>query len=569
MVFPSPLGDQLNPRPVAGAGNKRSSLHLQFGDSQEHRMKKLVLATAMALASVALVAAPALRAQENPSGTIQIQDPAEFNAYQTAITQTDPTAKASALEDFLTKYPNSVAKKTVLDQLIVAYEQLNQPDKVISASTRLLQLDPNNFKAIFASVYFKRAACQANIDPSTGDSKDPQTCDDASALAQKGLTAPKPSDVSDADWKNMTDTAYPIFHSAIALDYLISKKDYAAAIKEFTTALMLLPEAQTRQGLGLVDTLNLAEAYAKPGPSRDEIKAIWFYARAWNFAPANFKPQIEQKLEYWYKRYHGTIDSPEEITQQISAIKAQAAQTLFPPANFTIAAAPTPQELAHHALTSGDPKMLNLEDKEFILANASQQDAQQLWGLLQGQLTPVPGIVINAQASVLKVSVAATAAAKPRDYVVKLNTPGSCASVPPPPSELHVSEARTYLQANGASADVSAIEGLSSAHKIVIEPAVTAIDMAVTQDAKDAKNADFNVNLKEPLSCKEAPQPGVELKLQPAEELDGTYDTYTAIPATATEPARAQIVLKEGFVQQEKKAAPVHHHPAPAHHPGD
>jgi tetratricopeptide (TPR) repeat protein len=528
-------------------------------------MKKLVLATAMALASVALVAAPALRAQDQP---IQIQDPAEFNAYQTAVTQTDPTAKASAMEDFLTKYPNSVAKKTVLDQLIDTYEQLNQPDKVISAATRLLQVDPNNFKAIFASVYFKRAACQANIDPATGESKDPQTCDDASALAQKGLSAPMPAGTAAADWKRMTDAAYPIFHSAIALDYLISKKDYAAAIKEYTTSLMLLPEAQTQQGMGLVDTLNLAEAYAKPGPARDEIKAIWFYARAWNFAPAGFKPQIEQKLDYWYKRYHGTIDSPEQITQQINAIKAQAAQTLFPPADFTVAAAPTPQELAHHALTSGDPKMLNLEDKEFILANASQADAQQLWGLLQGQLTPVPGIVINAQATVLKVSVAATAAAKPKDYVVKLNTPGSCASVPPPPAS--AAGAAAYLQANGASADVSAIEGLSSAHKVVIEPAVTAIDMAVTQDAKDSKTADFNVNLKEPLSCKDAPQPGAELKLQPAEELDGTYDTYTAIPATATEPARAQIVLKEGFVQEEKKTAPVHHHPAAAgHHPGE
>src|SRR6185437_17042166 len=68
---------------------------LQFRDTQEYKMKKLVLASAMALASVALIAGPSLRAQEN-SGQLTIQDPAEFNAYQNAITQTEPATKATA-----------------------------------------------------------------------------------------------------------------------------------------------------------------------------------------------------------------------------------------------------------------------------------------------------------------------------------------------------------------------------------------------------------------------------------------------------------------------------------------
>lgn len=525
-------------------------------------MKKLVLASAMALASVALVAAPTLRAQENNSGQITIQDPAEFNAYQTAVTQTDPAAKSSALEDFLQKYPNSVVKKAVLDQLIDTYEQLNQPDKVLSAASRMLQVDPNNFKAVFATVYFKKNDCQRNIDPATGDSKDPQTCDDAAATAQKGLTMAKPAGVSDDDWKKMTDAAFPIFHSAIALDNSIVKHDYAGAINEYKTELMLYPAQQTTSGPGLVDTLNLAEAYAKPGTSRDEIKAIWFYARAWNFAPAAYKAQIEPKLEYWYKRYHGNLDG-------LDAVKTASAQSLFPPSTFTIAPAPTPPEIVHGVITSTpDLTKLNLEDKEFILANGNQEDAPKLWSVLQGQLTPVPGIVISSPASVLKVSVAATAAAKPKDYVVKLKTPGPCASVPPPPSELHVSEAKDYLQANADPTDLAQVEGLEHAHKVLIEPAVTTINMAVTQDAKDSKTADFTVNMKEPLVCKDAPDAGFEMKLQPSEELDATYDTYTAIPASNGNAAKAQIVLKDGFVQQEKKAAPVHHRPAPGHHRG-
>jgi hypothetical protein len=524
-------------------------------------MKKLVLAFAMALASAALVAAPALRAQDN-SGQITIQDPAEFNAYQTAVTQTDPATKAASLEDFLQKYPNSVVKKAVLDQLIDTYGQLNQPDKVVSAASRMLQLDPNNFKAIYVTVYFKKAACQRDIDPATGDSKDPQTCDDAAVTAQKGLTMAKPTGVSDDDFKKMTDAAYPIFHSAIALDNAIVKHDYAAAIKEYTTELMLYSAQQTTSGAGLVDTLNLAEAYAKPGASRDEIKACWFYARAWNFAPPAYKAQIEPKLEYWYKRYHGNLDGLDQV-------KTASAQTLFPPSTFTIAPAPTPVDIVHGVITSTpDLTKLNLEDKEFILANGSKDDAQKLWSVLQGQLTPVPGIVISDPATVLVVHVTTAASVKPKDYTVKLKTPGACASVPPPPTELHVKEAQDYLQANADPTDLGQIEGLDHAHRILIEPAVTTINMAVTQDAKDSKTADFTVNMKEPLSCKEAPDAGFEMKLQPAEELDATYDTYTAIPAANGNAAKAQIVLKEGFVQQEKKAAPVHHRPATGHHRG-
>jgi hypothetical protein len=143
----------------------------------------------------------------------------------------------------------------------------------------------------------------------------------------------------------------------------------------------------------------------------------------------------------------------------------------------------------------GDPTKLNLEDKEFILANGVKEDSDKLWALLKDQATPVPGIVIEATASVIKV--------------------------------------------------------------------------AVTQDAKDAKVPDFIVNLKKPLDDKDIPVAGFEFKLQPASELDATYDSFTLIPATATRSVSTQIVLRDGFVQAEKKAAPVHHptKPAAGHHP--
>jgi hypothetical protein len=476
----------------------RKYLDYHFRNSQEHCMKKLVFASAMALAGIGLVLAPALRAQaQDASGQISLP-PDQFKAYSDATTQTDPTAKAAAIESFLQTYPQTPVKNSLLDMLITAYSQANAPDKVLSAASRMLQVDPNNMQAIIATVFYKKAACQKSVDASD-TATDAQSCDDAAAAAQKGLTVAKPAGMSDDDWKKLTAGSYPIFHSAIAFDDKDSKKDFKGAIDEYTKELMLFPPDQcTKPGQCLADTLQLAQAYAKPGPSRDEVKAIWFYSRAWDFAPDAFKTQIEPLLDFWYTHYHGKLDTDAEIKSQIDAIKTQAQATLFPPSTFTVAPAPSAQELANKYCAVGpdDLKKLALADKEFLLANGSKDCTDKLWALVKDQVTPVPGIVIDATDSVIKI--------------------------------------------------------------------------AVTQDAKDNKAADFTVNLKKPLEAKDIPAAGTEFKLQPAAELDGTYDTYTQVPAAGATPASVQIVLREGFVQPEKKAGPVHHTPAKpsaAHHP--
>ena len=394
-----------------------------------------------------------------------------------ATTQSDPKAKASALEDFLVKYPQSVVKKAVLDLMMDTYQGLNDPDHALSAASRLLQVDPDNMKAIYISVVIKKGQC--------GKTQDAQTCDDAAALARKGLATTKPAGTSDDDWKKLTGATYPVFHSGIALDEAISKKDLKAAEAEYAAELMLYTDAQS-QTVGLPDTLQLATAYSMPGAGQDLVKSVWFFARVWDFAPANYKAQIEPKLEYYYKKYHGKLDGLDDI-------KAKATATTFPPGDLSIAPAPTPAERIHAMLTDPTIKLpqLALSDKETILALGSKDDADKIWAVMKDQATPVPGIVLEATNAVIKV--------------------------------------------------------------------------AVTQDAKDAKVPDFIVNLKTPLADKDVPAVGFEFKIQPATELDGTYDTYTQIPATATMAQTAQIVLRDGVVVSEKKKAAPAHKPVPAH----
>jgi len=505
-------------------------------------MKKLVLASVMALASMSLVYAPTLRAQD--SDQITIKDVAEYNAYQMANTQTDPKAKAAALEGFLQAYPQSVVKKTVLDSLIDAYQSVGDVDKALSAATRLLQADPNNMKAIYVSVGIKKSQCNR-----TGDA---QTCDDAAALARKGLATSKPGSLSDAEWKKVTGGTYPAFHSALALDEIVSKKDIKAGIEEYRQELMLFPPEETTRGTGLVDTLQIAEAYAKVTPP-DAVNAVWFYARALNFAPDSFKPAIEKKLDYWYKTYHGGMDG-------LDAIKHQAAATVFP-SGIVITPAPTPAEKIHAILVNTpDLRTLNLSDKELVLAFGAKEDAEKLWALLKDQPTPVPGTVIDAPVSGLKVAV--TQAAKTTDFQVSLKAPIACKDVPG--AATLVKQVKDYILTNGAKEDTDKIAALAPDYtkpvsKIVLEGTVSVIKVAVTKDAKDTKTADFIVNLKAPVACKEVPAAGSDFGLQAKgeAELDGTYDTYTQIPATATMEQSAQIVLREGVVVPAEKKKPV------------
>jgi hypothetical protein len=508
-------------------------------------MKKLVFASVMALASIGLVVAPKLPAQQPDQSTLKIQDPAEYNAYQMFSTQSDPKAKAQAGEAFLKQYPQSLAKQTVLQQMMEAYQAAGDQDGTLSAATRLLQVDPNNLEAIYFSVAIKKAQC--------GKTSDAQTCDDAAALAQKGLTVTKPASMSEEEWQKLMSGAAPVFHSAIALDDTISKKDYKAAQEEYTNELKAMSDEQSKT-MGLQDSLLLAQALSQPGSTQNLPLACWFYARVWDFAPPAYKAQIEPKLEYYYKKFHGKLDGLDQLKQQ-------AATSTFPPAGWTLAPAPSPAEQIHALLQTTDPNTLALADKETVLAMGSKDDADKLWTLLQGKETQVPGTVLEANATSLKVTVTVLGHPKPEEFTVPLKSPTPCTGIP---QGADAKAAQEFITTNGTPDEK--LTNLfdtekTRIRKVTMEGLVSSIKLAVTQDAKAAKVADFIVNLKEPAPCKDIPAVGSDFTTQPAAELVGTYDTYRQVPATDKTSQAAEIVLKDGQVipAEARKPTPVHH----------
>jgi hypothetical protein len=355
-------------------------------------MKKFLLASVFASASASVImlagfsiaTAPVVLAQgspaaQSPSDSITIKDPAEYNAYQNATTQTTPQAKASATEAFLKQYPQSVVKKAMLEGLMDDYMAFD-PAKTIDAAHRVLQVEPNNLKAAYLIAAIEKQQAASN------PAQAPQLLDDAATEATQGLADTKPAEVKDDEWTKQKAATDPVFYSILSNDALYSKKDLPAAVAAFRTELEYLaktnPEA-TKVPPGLNDTLLLGQTYTQLTPP-DMINGVWFLARAENFAPANFKPVIDKQAKYWYKRYHGKEDG-------FDAVLAAAATSIFPPADFKIDPAPTPKDIADGVVASTpDLTTLALGDKEYILANASTANAEKLWALLKDQVTQLP-----------------------------------------------------------------------------------------------------------------------------------------------------------------------------------
>ena len=372
-------------------------------------MKKFFFASLLALASTSLCAAPFALAQD-PTGQVTIKDPAEYNAYTNAVGQSDPKAKAAAIESFLTTYPQSVVKSDMLEQLMAAYQAGGDLNKTVDAAGRLLQIDASNLRALALTVYIKKA--QAAQNPAGAQ----PLLDEAAALAQRGLTAAKPANMSAADFDKLKKATTPIFHSAIATDD-VGKKDFAGAVSEFHAELDSVTPEQTTSGPPLNDTYMLGSAYVQMEP-KDLMNAIWYLARAAAYAPEPAKSQIDAQAKYWYNRFHGGADGYE-------AIQAMAKTSLTPTADYKITPAPSPQDVvAKIVAETPDLKTLALSDTEFILANGKKEDADKLWGQLKDVTTKIPGVVIAATATQVQLAVSEDAkTSKVADFTVNMKSP--------------------------------------------------------------------------------------------------------------------------------------------------
>jgi hypothetical protein len=350
-------------------------------------------------------------------GQVTMQ-PDEYAAYNNAITQTAPAAKATALEAYIKAYPKSSVLSDSLQQLMFAYSQVPDTAKTIDAADRLLAVDACNFYAYVFEVQLRRGNADAATDPTAKQA----AYDSAADFAKKGLAIGKEAAMAQADFDKLKAQGYPIFYSAIGTDSL-QQKGAPGAIKGFMQELQSVPVAATTQpGLQLQDTYYLGQAYYGSTPP-DYLNCAYYAGRAMNYAPEPYKTQFKQLASYCYRKYHGADDG-------FDAMVAVAAANLTPPASFagTVKPAPKPSDIVANLIaTTPDLATLALSDKEYVLQNGLPADADKVFDTIKGKSVEIPDALVLVAApdgTSLQVAVSDDAVqGKTADFTFNFTTP--------------------------------------------------------------------------------------------------------------------------------------------------
>jgi len=316
----------------------------------------------------------------------EIKDPAEYNAYIGAVQQKDPNAKISALEAFLTQYPNSVMKTTGLELLMATYQQAGNQAKVVDTAKRVLTADPCNLRALALLTFLARQGVSSGQNPQ-------QNLADLSQYSGKGLeclqSGAKPAGVSDADYDKLKQQVAPIFNGGCGFAAL-QNKDYAKAQQCMKAAVDAEPN-------DLQNVYPLAMAYLTANPP-DSLNGLFYIARAASLAPAGpAQNQIQSYGEKVYKNYHGTDEG------WIDYALPTAKTATSPPADWgqkiSKYVPPTPAEQAHDLVKDKTPdqiKQLSFGEWELVLSAGTPEDQDKVWNVIKNVPLQMEGKVIEA-----------------------------------------------------------------------------------------------------------------------------------------------------------------------------
>src|SRR5712671_663138 len=311
-----------------------------------------------------------------PQQKKEIKDPAEYNAYIGAFGQHDPAAKISGFEAFITQYPNSVMKEEALEQLMGAYQATNNLPKMIETAQKVLQVNPNNLKALALLVVGKRITA-----------KTPQDLAEAAQYGEKGLqvlpTWPKPEGMADADFQKFKTQTSVIFNGAVGMS-AYQNKDFAKAEQYLRAAVEAEPN-------DVNNIYPLALAYLTPGPAEKPLDGLFFIARAANLiADPKAKADVIKFGKSKYVKYHGAEDGWNELL-------AQTATTPLPPADFAIKQyiPPTPADQCADLVKTKKVEEMPFAEWQLCLSEGRPEDAEKVWNALNGKPLAMVGHIIS------------------------------------------------------------------------------------------------------------------------------------------------------------------------------
>ena len=211
-------------------------------------MRKWVVANAIVWLGAALLcgAAPRASAQDDQQSSKTPYTLPEYNAYQAAAGQTDPQAKIQALDDFVTKFPNSSLLPLVYQQYFTAYNQLKNYPKLIEYADKFVAVPDDKYLAIpgmskerlmgdrVQALYFRAVAFNQSF-----NEKDPNAADELAKARQSAIDGlnllgqiPKPANMTD-DQFTQQKKPFVILFNYTAGSAAYRAKDYKNAIDSY------------------------------------------------------------------------------------------------------------------------------------------------------------------------------------------------------------------------------------------------------------------------------------------------------------------------------------------------
>jgi tetratricopeptide (TPR) repeat protein len=302
------------------------------------------------------------------------QNPAEYDSYMAALKTRDAAKRATAMEVFIAWYPGSVLKVEAFEQAIAAWHAASQPAKADVIAARLLQVDPDNVRALANRAYAGRTRAASG---------DAAALPAAIEAAERGLAVlprwQKPVSLTDEAFARVKEQMAGVFHGTLGFAAL-QAKDYDNARRHYRQSVAAEPD-------NLQDVYQFAVAQLEGMPL--DAYGFWYAARSSAIARA-VKNQaaatdIDRYVRSRYRLYRGSEEGWDELLARVVAGERA------PPANFTksIPRALTPPEAAVVLVEENDPATLSFADWAHVLRHrdstpANKAAAEKVWQAIVG-----------------------------------------------------------------------------------------------------------------------------------------------------------------------------------------
>jgi tetratricopeptide (TPR) repeat protein len=258
----------------------------------------LAITAALSLVVIGPGAVAQTPATGTPAAGAQGQDAAkpaytmaEYNAFTAAQAIKDPAQQIKALDDFVSKYPNSALLIYVYPLYYNAYSQLKNYPKVMENADKLLALDKVD-PGVRYQAYYARAFAYSNTNPPPTDADVNKKARQSALDGLKTLNdLKKPENMTPEQFEAQKKQPAVLFNYTAATA-AIQVKDYAGAIESYKEVLKLTPD-------DAITSYRMGQAYMAMTPPQT-MDAFWAFARAIDAKGAN-QQQVNQVKTYLRK----------------------------------------------------------------------------------------------------------------------------------------------------------------------------------------------------------------------------------------------------------------------------